>query len=481
MLKSKKEEQHDFLDQIDELKQAYSYPVNTDFHVREVINSEEKKVFVFYLGSIVDGNMLAETVLAPLEESDFLFVPKEVSNREIKRVETLQEAKSGINNGYAFLLAEGESAGFLINVAKFESRSVERAQNETTIKGPKEGFTESLQSNISLIRKRMRSESLITEEVPINKNKTETAVLLYVKDIANEEVIQKVRERLSHIEADYIQSIEILEQYIEERPYSLFPSILYTERPDRAVSYLNEGHVVLLDQTSSACLILPATFWSFFHSGEDHYLRFMYGNFGRLIRIVGLFITLFASAFYVAVTTFHHEMVPTDLLLAIAAAREKVPFPVLIEVLIMEFSFELIREAGLRIPTPLGPTIGIVGALILGQAAVQANIISPIIVIIVALSGLSSFTIAEISLNYSIRLFRFIFILVTGLMGMYTLALIFIFFIFYLTSIKSFGVPFLSPLTPYYPSSKDTLFRKEIKKERWRPGFMLPKRLRKNE
>lgn len=463
---------------LDKIKELYSYPLNEDFKIRELfIEQQRKRVFIVYLSPIIESQKLRESVINPLiNMKENTHIPSILHSEEVRKIDSLQDGVMAINNGSALIMEEEQEIGYAVDLAKFEARSIGTPQNENTVKGPKEGFTESLNMNVSLIRKRLRSEHLISEKIPINRPGTEFATLLYLNHIANDEIIRTIRNQISHIEVDYILNIEKLEQLLEERPYSLFPSILYTERPDRAVSYLEEGHVVIMNGSSSACLITPATFWSFFHTGEDHYLRFLYGNFSRLVRIFGLFITLFTSALYVGITNFHHEMLPPDLLLAIASTREKVPFPVVVEVLVMEFSFELIREAGLRIPSPLGPTIGIVGALILGQAAVQANIVSPIVVIVVALSGLASFTISDISMNFSLRLLRFLFIFSSGILGIYGVGVSFLAFICYLTSLKSFGVPFLAPLTPYYPSSKDTLFRRIFEREELRPNFVFPKR-----
>ncbi|GGA87588.1 hypothetical protein GCM10008025_32970 [Ornithinibacillus halotolerans] len=295
----------------------------------------------------------------------------------------------------------------------------------------------------------------------------------------SDKLLNNIRNRLKSLDVDAIQNLGLLEQQIEVRKYSIFPTILYTERPDRASSFIEDGHIVLLMDNSPASLVLPATFWSFYHNSEDHYLRFPYGNFTRILRFLALFTTLFTSAMYVAVVTFHSEMIPPDLLLAIAATREKVPFPAAIEVFIMEIAFELIREAGLRVPSPIGPTIGIVGPLILGQAAVQANIVSPIVVIIVALGGLSSFAIGDISLNFSIRISRFLLLLSASLFGLYGISAFFTAGMFYLVSIKSFGVPYLSPMTPSYVSSGDTVFRKLLKHVVFRPGYLKPKDMKK--
>lgn len=313
----------------------------------------------------------------------------------------------------------------------------------------------------------------------MSKRSNNQVYLLYLKDIANEQLLDNVKQKLDQLNTDAIQNLSILEQYIEDRKYSLFPSALYTERPDRAASLIEDGYIVLLMDNSPDCLVVPATFWSFFHTPEDHYLRFAYGNFTRFLRMVAIFITLFTSAIYIAVASYHIEMIPPDLLLAMAATRGRVPFPAFIEILLMELAFELIREAGIRVPTPIGPTIGIVGALILGQAAVEANIVSPIVVIVVALSGLSSFAIGDINMNFAVRLLRFIFIFAAGLFGIYGMTGVFAVGLFYLVSIQSFGVPYLSPLTPSYPSSKGSIFRRTLQNEKLRPGYLQPKDMKK--
>ncbi|MCM3488877.1 spore germination protein [Alkalihalophilus marmarensis] len=385
-----------------------------------------------------------------------------------------------IHQGYVIFLTEGRSNGLAFNVASYEHRGIEKAENEVLVKGPKEAFTESASVNLSLLRKRISNPHFIAEGKVIGVRSKSEATLLYVSDLVNESVLQEVKKRIDRIDVDSVRSIEMLEQFIEERTYSLIPSVLYTERPDRTAAYIDDGYIAIIMENSPAALILPVTFWSFFHSPEDHYSRFLYGNFSRLIRLAALFITLFISSLYIAVTNFHEEMIPIDLLLAIAGSREQLPFPLVFEVVIMEFAFELIREAGLRIPSPLGPTIGIVGALILGQAAVEANVISPIVVIVVALSGLSSFAIADVSLNYTIRMVRFLFILAASMYGILGVTGAFLVWLMYVTSIRSFGVSFLAPLSPHFLSSHDTVFRRAVTKEYFRPGQLEPKDVRKN-
>ncbi|WP_068677620.1 spore germination protein [Oceanobacillus sp. Castelsardo] len=472
----------DFDVTLEQFKKAYFYPVNTDFTVRNLhIGGINKRAAIVFINTITDIQVINEFAIDPLikNQEQNILIEDIITIQSMETKNTINDATLDINNGNAALIIEGESKVYILNASNFEGRSVEKPDNESVVKGPKEAFNEKVFTNISLVRKRIRDKNLIVESSIISKRSKNMVYMLYLKDIANEKLLDNVRERVNALDTDAIQNLSLLEQYIEERKYSIFPSVLYTERPDRAVSFLEDGYIVLLMENSPDCLVLPATFWSFFHSAEDHYLRFPYGNFTRILRMLSFFITIFTSAIYVAVVTYHIGMIPPDLLLAIAATREKVPFPALVEIVLMEIAFELIREAGLRVPTPIGPTIGIVGALILGQAAVQANLVSPIVVIVVALGGLSSFAVGDISMNFTVRLIRFLFIFAAGLFGIYGMTAVFVMGMFYMVSLKSFGVPYLSPLTPSYQSSKDTLFRRAIPKEALRPGYLKPKDIKK--
>ncbi|MBC5635782.1 spore germination protein [Ornithinibacillus sp. BX22] len=467
---------------IEQFKTLYSYPTNKDVVVRNLhIPGLNKNVGIVYINTITNTTDIEASILSPLlqNQDSTKGINEIITSPSVSTLIRMTEIISGINNGNVALFIEGESQAYLYNVSNFEGRAIEKAENENVVKGPKEAFNEKASTNISLIRKRIKSENLLVESVVISERSKNNVFMVYQKDLVNEKLLQNVRDRLQSLDVNAIQNLSLLEQYIEERKYSIFPTLLYTERPDRATSFLEDGYIVLLMDNSPDCLVLPATFWSFYHISEEHYLRFAYGNFTRVLRILALFITLFTSSLYVAVVTYHAEMIPPDLLLAIAATRERVPFPVGIEVFIMELAFELIREAGLRVPSPIGPTIGIVGALILGQAAVEANIVSPIVVIIVALGGLSSFAIGDISMNFAIRISRFLLLLAASFLGLYGLTAFFTLGLFYMVSIKSFGVPYLSPLTPKYKSSGDTILRKILQNELLRPGYVKSKDIKK--
>lgn len=467
------------------ISQEFESEINKDFMTREFkVKTLDINANAFFINGLVDPKEIEQFLVEPLTIKEWktnediedveLVIQNIVPIKNIKLVTTISECVQGINNGQTLLIIDQHEIGFLFDTTKIEHRSIDKPQNEQVLKGTNEGFVESVSVNKALIRKQLRYEKLVTEEITLKNRASNTVSLMYVSNLVNNDVVVEIKNRLNSIEVDAIQNIALLEQYLEEKPHSLVPTILYTERPDRAVSYILEGHVILLTENSPASLVAPVTFWSFFHTAEDSYQRWAYGNFIRLIRLLAFFIAIVTPAFYVAATNFHIEMLPTDFALAIAAKRESVPFPALIEVLMMEIAFELLREAGVRVPAPIGPTIGIVGALILGQAAVEANIISPVMVIVVAITGLSSFAIPDISFSFMIRIIRFAFLFAAAVFGLLGIVICLTLSIAYLTVLNSFGVPFLSPMAPYNASAKDLIFRRTIRKQWMRPTNMNP-------
>lgn len=459
-------------------KSIFSVPLNSDVKVREfTIPALNRRAFIIFVSTMVDLEHIKETIMEKLLGNDqrSTKIQDIVSFPMAKTATNIGEITELIAGGVTALFVEGDSECYLFETTKLHGRSIEKSDNEVIVKGAKEAFNENLIDNVALIRKKIKNENLIVESQNITKRSKNSAFLVYEKDLVNDELLQMIKDKLAALNTDKILDLSMLEQYLEERPRSLFPTILYTERPDRAASFIEEGHIVLLMSNSPSCLVLPTTFWAMMHSPEDHYLRTPYGNFIRLLRFFALFVAIFSSPFYIAITNYHVGMIPPDLLMAIAGSRERVPFPSIVEILMMEIGFELIREAGLRVPSPIGPTIGIVGALILGQAAVQANIISPIVIIVIALSGLSSFIIIDGSMNFAIRLTRFLFVFSAGFFGIYGVMALFTIGLFYLVSLKSFGVPYFAPMTPHFTSSKDLLVRQIPLKEKFRPGYVKPK------
>lgn len=481
---------------IEVLEETFLSSVNDALKIRE-LSFLQKEAVLIYIDVIVDTKVIADNIMIPL--LSFLTKPASVEIKDdtqdrdepeydygtliIKhvltasfttKISTFQEVVTEILEGNTILLLEDYGHAISIDTAKFAARTVEEPKVEKSVKGSKEAFVESVDVNRSLIRKQLKDSRLITEVVKIGERAPSLVSVMYIQDLADPELVQKVKERTMQIKSDTVLNLDMLEEHIEDRSYSLIPSVLVTERPDRASAYLLEGHVILLMGNSPNALIAPITFWSLFQSGEDYYLRWPEGNFIRIIRLMAMFIAFFTPAIYVAASTFHVEMLPTDLMLAIAGTRERVPFPIIVEVFFMELTFEILREASTRIPTAMGATIGIVGALILGQAAVEANIISPILVVVVAITGLSSFAIPSISLNYAVRILRFGILIAATVMGFFGNALFFILILAYMSSIKSFEVPFFSPMAPHQRSSKDLILRPPVWKMWLRPFSVDP-------
>jgi spore germination protein KA len=470
------------------IKELFHYPLNSDLVIREIyISSIKRKSVLFYINGIVNEEFIDDYIIKPLIENTkseaevtlgIDLIKNSLQASKINMQTRFSEIAKDLLDGKAILLIDGYAGALSSVTVKYEHRSVERSQTENVTKGSHESFVESSLVNRSLIRKYLKSKNLVTETIDIGVEDKCDIHILYHNSIANPELISEVKQRINRIKEDNYNGMinsSIVEQYIEDTTFSIVPTVLFTELPDRAVSFLKEGHVVILVDNNPSCLIVPATFWSLFHTAEDMNYRWIAGNFIRLIRIIAIFISLMTPAIYIAITNYHQEMIPTDLLLAISATREKVPFPIVFEVVGMEIVFEIIRECSFRIPTNIGSTIGIVGTLILGQAAVQANIISPILVIVVAITGLSSFAVSSTDLNMSIRISRFFFTFCSIMMGFLGLSLGIIIFTAYIVSIESFGVPFLAPITPHYESSRDMIFRSVVKRQWLKPLFTKPK------
>ena len=378
--------------------------------------------------------------------------------------------------GNCALFVDTLSVAFDIEVKGFKQRSVNSPNNEIVIKGPHEAFVENIRTNTSLIRRIVNNENLVIENIEIGKvTKTKCAVC-YMKNITNADLVNEVKYRLNNLEIDSLLSSGELEQFIADSNYLGIPETISTERPDKATKFLLKGRVIVIVNGNPHAIIMPAILIDFLTSSEDSNLRVNFANFLRGLRFLAAIITLLLPGLYVAITSFHQEILPTSLLHSILASRENVPFPVIVEILLMEISFELIREAGLRVPSPIGPTIGIVGALVLGQAAVSAGIVSPILIILVAITGISSFAIPDFSFGFHLRYFRFLFILLGFMAGFLGISLGVFVYISILCSLTSFGVSFTTPYAPSSDSKGNAYLLQPIWKREFRPTFIGSKK-----
>ncbi len=353
-----------------------------------------------------------------------------------------------VNIGNAVIFADGIDTAFVLDVKTWEHRSVSNPENEAVIQGPHEGFNEVLRCNTALVRKSLNTPNLIMENITVGKTTKTPGALVYIRNVTNDSLVDEVRRRISLIDAEYVMSTLDVEQYIEDASFLPIPQMITTERPDRVCRALTEGRVALILNGSSHVLVMPATFFDLITSAEDEYLRYPYSLLIRLLRYLAVFLALLFPAIFVSLLNYHPELLLTNMLITVSSSRALVPFGAFMELVLMEISFELIKEAGIRVPGPIGSTLGIVGGLIIGQAAVEANLVSPIMIIIVAVTGIASFTIPSYSLSFSFRFSRFLYILGAGLFGLYGVAAVFFVNTLMAIGTKSFGVPFMSPLSP---------------------------------
>lgn len=469
------------------LEEIFVLPDNKDIILREFkIPSLNKDAFIIFIDGLTDRNTQNFAVLQPLMVLENRTISsanpiaavyeKLLPGHQVDKSKQLRSVVHGVLDGSTALLVDGSDEALIIETKGWEHRGIEKPVSEHVVRGPQEAFSESFRANTAGVRRYLKDPRLITEIFRVGRRSNTHVGVMYIKDIANPKLVEEVKYRIQSIAmtTDYITETGTLEEFIEDRPRALIPQMLSTERPDRLAAHIREGYVGIVMANSPYSLAVPTTFAIFLHAAEDYYLRWPFGNFLRFIRAGAIFIALLLPAVYIGIVNYHQEMIPTDLLLAITASREAVPFPSIVETLFMEFSFELIREAGTRIPSVIGPTIGIVGALILGQAAVSASIVSPILIIIVAITALGSFAVPNYNASFTIRLLRFGFTFLGGLMGFFGIAFGIFIMALHVANLSSFGVPFFSPISPYRPQSNDRVIRPFNFKQPYRPVYLRP-------
>lgn len=501
---------------LDYLKTKYNLLINSDIITREfMLNARGKqyKALLLYIDGMVDSQILNDFVLEPLmmrnknnlfEGDQNRIISESLSNNitvrkvkkfnldeyienclipqnNIEKSSNFKEIISGVNSGSCALFIDTLSVGFNIDIKGFKQRGISKPENEIVIKGPHEAFVENIRTNTSLLRRFTNNENLIIESIEAGDLTKTKCAICYMKNIANSDLVAEIKYRINNLEIDSILSSGQLEQLISDNNSLGLPKSISTERPDNAVQHILEGRVVVLVNGSPYALILPAIMIDFLTSPEDRNLKSIFSNLLRAIRVISAFFALLLPGLYVSVTSFHIEILPTELLYSILAARESVPFPVIFEILIMEISFEIIREASLRVPSAIGSTIGIVGALVIGQAAVSAGIVSPILIIIVAITALSSFAIPDYSFSFHLRLFRFLFIFlgyIAGFLGIGTGLFVYISII---CDMESFGVSYSIPYSSMENFKSTGIILPPIWKREYRASYLATKRNKKQK
>jgi spore germination protein len=389
-----------------------------------------------------------------------------VTTADIKCVENIHEAMDEVMAGNAMLLADGFDEAVIISAKGFPKRGVEKPENEVAVQGPKEAFAESIRVNTVLIRRRIRSTDLKCKQLQIGRvSKTDVAVM-YMKDRVRREVLEEAVRRLEAIDIDAVLDSGYIEQYIEDSKGSPFPQLQLTERPDKVAAELLEGRVAIVVDNSPFVILIPAVLASFYQASEDYYQRWEIMSFVRIIRYIAGFFAFTLPALYAAVTLYQPSMIAGELAFKIAGARTTVPIPTIAELIFMELAFEALREAGIRLPSAIGSTLGIVGGIIIGQAAVDAGLVSPMVVIVVALTGICSFAIPNISLSSAYRLVKYMLIFLSAILGIYGWFLGIIATLVHLCSLKSFGIPYIYPFAASENISelKDSFVRVPLRK-----------------
>lgn len=378
----------------------------------------------------------------------------------VEKSGSLQQTIQKLLSGYTAIFLRDVPYALLINLSKKEERSLQEPTSEKVVRGPRDAFVETLRTNITLLRRRIRSPRLKTESSTLGELTDTSIVVMYIEGKAKPSLVAEVKHRLKQVKLEGVIHSGDVEEWIEDNKNSPFPQIQVTERPDVAASSLLEGKVVIIVDNSPFVLILPMTYWSGLQAADDYSERWVYATFIRWVRYSFVHISLLLPSLYVALTTFHPQTVPTPLLISIASAREGVPFPAVFEALFLEFIFEALREAGIRLPQQVGPAVSIAGALVIGQAIVEAGIVSTPLVIIVSLTGIASFAFPRYNIGTSYRMLRFPLLIVAGFLGFYGIVLFLVALSAHMVTLKPFGVPYMTPYAPMKASGlKDVLIR----------------------
>ncbi|MBB6282438.1 spore germination protein [Geobacillus subterraneus] len=449
----------------------------------------QMKAAIVFVDGLVDEKNVYEFLLMPLltasfplaleEKERFQWIEKKLAAvGGVKHVTEWKQLFFDLFSGATVMLIDGVPFAISASTKGGQYRSIEEPQTQIAIRGPREGFTESLRTNTAMIRRRIKNPNLWLETMQIGTVTQTDVAIMYVKGIANDEIIEEVKTRLRRIDIDSVLESGYIEQLIEDQTFTTFPTTYHTERPDIVAANLLEGRVAIFVEGTPFVLVAPALFIQFFQAVEDYYARFDIATALRFLRVLIFFISLVAPAIYIAATTFHQEMIPTQLVIAVAAQREAVPFPAFIEALMMEVTFEVLREAGVRLPRAVGQAVSIVGALVIGQAAVEAGFVSSAMVIVVSITAIASFATPSFAIAISARLIRFGLMFLAAMFGFFGIMMGILVMTIHLCSLRSFGVPYMSPLAPFTPSNiGDTLFRVPTWMFRERPRLINQKNI----
>lgn len=466
---------------------SLSLEENLEYLKDTLVNSEDiksreltyqgKRTVLLYIDTLVDQQIIQKDIIDPLLQNQDDDIENFISSPEIENDTNLKKGINFLLQGYCLLLIESENNFFAFFAPISYKRSITEPENEGVVRGPHYGLIEDMKVNLHLIRRLVESPNFCVHYLSVGRVTKTKVAIVYMEDIANPEIVDEVKKRFKSISSDTILSPGYIQEFTENNSFSPFPQHLSTERPDRIVANLMEGRVVILGEGDPTALIVPVTLFAFYQSPDDYNSRWMVGSFVRMIRVFSFFIALSLPSFYIATVGYHPDILPLELVFTIKSSLQKVPFPAIIEALLIEFIFELLREAGIRLPSRVGQTIGIVGGLVIGDAIVSAGLVSYSMVIVVSLTAIASFLVPSNDMSAAVRMLRFPLMIIASTFGYVGIAIGFMILFIHLCKLESFGAPYLAPFAPFrVKDMKDVIFRFPIWKLNGRPHDAHPKR-----
>lgn len=475
---------------IDKIKQKNGN--SPDLLIKEIPLNLLQKVYLLHYKSLTDNTKINEFILKGLQQTirnnktsvfknTLSLIEKSIPNSNTNIVDNYSDLFLNLFSGYCVIVLNDYQKAIAFEATAHLDRGIVESTTEQIIQGPKEGLNESYEKNVGLIRKRIKSENLWLEETIVGRETKTKVGMLYIKGIAEEELINSVRQKINSIDIDGIMDISYVDNLIDKEQKYSFPPHLKTERPDWISMGLLEGKVVLLTENSPFALVIPTFLIDYFHTPDCYYQKAIHNTIMRLVRLLAFIVSLLAPAIYISLISYNQEIIPHTLLLNIVGQRQTIPFPAFIEALLLLFSFELMREGDIKTPQNIGSSIAILGAVILGQAGIMAGLVSPIMVIIISLTSISALVFQSLDVIYAIRIWRYIFIIFATVLGIVGIMACGLLFCTLLCSVKSFGKPYMYPFAPLdFEGLKDSFFRIPIASSKRRPAILAGQRIIKH-
>lgn len=458
-----------------------------DLIKKRVYSSDDREAYFIYMESLVDKDLVQRDFITPLLALDYgallneVYVKSQIGT-EIFIINDINRMIRQIESGFSVFVCDGLYYAISCKLTQFAERSIEEPIVEKNVRGPHEGFVESLPTNISILRRKIKNSNLKFKMLEVGTVTHQPVVIAYIQGIANPDLLNTLYRKIQSIQLDGATAVGYIEQSITDFPNSLFPQYQATERPDKVVAGLLEGRMAVILDGTPVALMVPVSFFSFFQALDDFSANWLHGSFLRLLRVASLFTALILPALYIAVTSFHYYAVPLNMLIPLAESRSRVPFPPILEVLILELTVEMVREAAVRLPTYIGTAISVVAGLIIGEAAVDAGVVSNLLIVIVASTAVASYVIPSYDMSLAIRLLRFAFMISASVFGMIGIAVCVSLTLAHLMTLESLGQPYFQPLSPLKPRDlKDTFLRFPLPFHNKRPDIAKPLKKKRGE